>query len=194
MNESNNKGKEEKSNIICIWKKGDRCNSCKIKDKLDCRATTKYRYLYRFGMIFNILIIIIGIINILRENILDFHFIYIFLLIFVNNIVFYFLIIKQYIMCRHCPYYNISTTLIQCLNNIIGLKLFFKYTPKKISMIEKIIFIIMESIFILLPLPLFLLSNQYLLLFLYLFGVIFMESILIFFICTRCANIYCNIK
>ncbi len=125
-------------NIVenCTIDEKSDCPNCIIYEKLNCKFEKKYLagfltyiipffFTSLFGMIYA------GILT----------GIWFFLIIYICFLVLFFSIIEIRILCRHCPYYAREGKTIHCHANE-GLPRIWQYSPKPLTRLEKISFII----------------------------------------------------
>ena len=120
---------------ICTWDVNADCDSCYVKEKLNCKFDRKllagfityvipFFFCGIFGMVYTA--IVTGI--------------WWFLIGYGIFLVLFFTVIEIRILCRHCPYYAKEGKTIHCHANE-GLPRLWKYDPKPLSRIEKLAFL-----------------------------------------------------
>ena len=118
---------------------------------------------------------------------------YIFLISWGLFCVVFFLVIEIRVLCSHCPNYNKSEFFIRCRANIGAPKL-WKYRPKSMNIIEKIIMLAGFAIVWGSPAIVIAYRAQWLFFGIYLTTVIFFFIILGYRFCSKCANLTCPLN
>jgi len=177
-----------KANELCMFDEAAGCNSCVLKNKLDCHFNLFK--LLRFILWFFLIIITGSLALILNEFIMEF---IIFLILLITFSIIFFEFWEIRILCSHCPFYAEEEKTLKCYGNYGSLKL-WKYHPEPMSQSEKIQlyvgFLILFNI-ILLP-SIILFWNQ-----LILWGFIPVPFFILFLVniklkhCSRCPNFSC---
>ncbi|MHA1272822.1 MAG: hypothetical protein ACTSVV_02120 [Promethearchaeota archaeon] len=173
---------------LCIFKGKEICESCSLKEKLDCHFDLKklLRFFLTFTYFTGIGIIGLYINNLIGELIIFLIALGIFAIIF-----FEFWEIK--ILCSHCPFYAEKGKTLHCYGNYGSLKV-WKYNPVPMSKSEKVQLIIGFILFFsIMNLPaFFLFMNSY-----WIWGMLPITGFILFIIvigkyhCPYCFNFSC---
>jgi hypothetical protein len=160
------------------------CEKCDVANLLNCHFHLKQLLLF---LSFGLLIFIIGGIGITRFSGWA-------LLIWFIFILSYFGLIEIRVMCSHCPHYaEPELKSLKCWANYGSPKL-WKYRPGPMSLIEKIIFFAGLFIIFLFPVPLMMLSKDFILLVIYVFLLVLATYLLKTFYCAKCMNFACPLN
>ncbi|NHJ33172.1 MAG: hypothetical protein FK732_09935 [Asgard group archaeon] len=120
--------------ISCTWKDESNCIECSLDEKLICRYNKKQWQYYTSTIIPWILLEVGGLIFI---GFLPGKW-WPFIIYSGVTIAFFFLGIKSYVLCSHCPFYAEEGGILHCPANT-GLPKFWKYRPEPMSVFEKIV-------------------------------------------------------
>ena len=120
--------------IICTWQDESNCIECSLDEKLLCRYNRKQWLYFVSTLVPWILLeagglVFIGFILDSWWPIITYSSV---------TIAFFFLGIKSFILCSHCPYYAEKGKILHCLANT-GLPKFWKYRPGPMNVFEKVI-------------------------------------------------------
>jgi hypothetical protein len=175
---------ESKPLPTCI---GKDCDGCKMCNKVNCHFNIKQ--LLRF-MLIVLPTAIIGGIGIIIYNPL-------FIILWVVMFISFFGFIEIKVMCSHCPHYaETEGKTLKCWANYGSPKL-WKYQPGPMTKIEKAIFISYPIIIFILPIVFLLLNNtimSYILLGLYIIGLVISMKLLKKHFCSYCMNFACPLN
>jgi MFS family permease len=160
------------------------CEKCDVGSLLNCHFHLKQ--LLRF-LSFGLLIFILGGIGVTRFSGWA-------LLIWLLFIFSYFGLVEIRVMCSHCPHYaEPELKSLKCWANYGSPKL-WKYRPGPMSLTEKIIFFAGLFIIFLFPVPLMMLSKDFILLVIYVFLLVLGTYLLKIFYCAKCMNFACPLN
>lgn len=120
--------------ISCTWQDESNCFECSLDEKLNCRYNKKqWQYLVSTLIPWILLeasgLLFIGFTPGKWWPLITYSGV---------AIVFFFLGIKSYVLCSHCPFYAEEGKILHCPANT-GLPKFWKYRPGPMNTIEKII-------------------------------------------------------
>lgn len=173
---------------LCIFRSESECETCHLKNQLDCHFSLKK--LLRFIISF-LFIIITGsaaliIYGLMKE-------IYVFLVLLAVFFVIFFEFWEIRILCSHCPFYAENQKKLRCYANYGSLKV-WKYHPEPMSISEKIQLMVGFLLFIsivLLPSIILIVNQHYLWAVPPIIGLLAFGYIIKKFHCTKCLNFSC---
>lgn len=113
-----------------------------------------------------------------------------YLLLWLAYSLFFFFVWEARVLCRHCPYWAEVGSTLRCHANYGVIKI-WKYQPGPMSKMEKIQFAVGALLWIGLPFPFLLLSQEYLLTLIGVSSAISGAFILRKNVCSRCINFSC---
>jgi hypothetical protein len=98
--------------------------------------------------------------------------------------------VEALVLCRHCPHYGEPGFLLRCHANW-GLPKIPKFSPKPMSKVEKVVWLLYAGVLLLWYVPFFVISGQWLLLLLTTVGLVSSVWTVMRTQCTRCYNLSC---
>lgn len=159
------------------------CDDCAIQSSVHCHFNLKDLLYFLFISLPSFIIGAVGI-----------YYMDVWLLIpWIIIIIAFFMFIEIRVMCSHCPHYAESPKTLKCRANYGSPKL-WKYRPGPMTNIEKTFFFAGFAIVWGYPLPIMILTEQMLLLLLYLLVTIGFFIILTVFMCSQCVNFACPLN
>ena len=115
------------------------------------------------------------------------------LVIWIGLAVLFFGYVEALILCRHCPHYAEEGFLLKCHANS-GLPKIPKFDPRPLNRTEQIAWLAYVAVLFLYPVPFFLISQQWLLLVIYLWALFAAGWTLVRTQCTRCYHLSCPLN
>jgi hypothetical protein len=169
------------SPLPCTWQPRARCQGCHADGKLMCRLD--WKDMVHFFMI----ILPFGITAIAGTIRAGYGW---YLLLWLAYSLFFFMVWEARVLCRHCPYWAETSSILRCHANYGVIKI-WKYQPGPMSKVEKIQFVIGGLLWVGLPFLFLLLGREYLLALIGASAAISGTFLLRRNVCSRCINFSC---
>ena len=115
------------------------------------------------------------------------------LAVWIGLAVLFFGYVEALILCCHCPHYAEDGFLLKCHANS-GLPKIPKFDPRPLNRTEQIAWLAYVAVLFLYPVPFFLISQQWLLLVIYLWALFAAGWTLVRTQCTRCYHLSCPLN
>jgi hypothetical protein len=117
----------------------------------------------------------------------------IYLLLWLAYSFFFFFVWEARVLCRHCPYWAASGSILECHANS-GVVKIWNYQTKPMSKSERTQFIVGALIWLVFPFPFLLLGGQYWIAFIGFCAACSCIYILYYNVCNRCPNFSCPLN
>jgi hypothetical protein len=112
------------------------------------------------------------------------------LAVWIGLAVLFFGYVEALILCRHCPHYAEEGFLLKCHANS-GLPKIPKFDPRPLNRSEQIAWLAYVAVLFLYPVPFFVISQQWLLLVIFLWALFAAAWTVVRTQCTRCYHLSC---